>query len=114
MGLAEGGLPAARRSIVLVLLLLVQFFWPRLVLWFVLFALYLADVVGVLTGGHIANDYGSLVLYGIPCAVLLWAVPPLFRKENRTTDRLSTKGTSSTGGVGDPVGRFVEERETKR
>jgi len=79
-GMAEGGILAARRSMVLVLLLLAQFFWPRFFLWLVLFALYLADVVGVVRAGHIANDYGGFVLYGIPCLALLWALPPLLRK----------------------------------
>jgi hypothetical protein len=112
--MAEGGIPAARRSILLVLLLLVQFFWPRLVVWLVLFALYLWDVVGVLTAGHIANDYGGLVLYGIPCAALLWALPPLFRKGSGSTDRLSPKGTPDEGGRREPMERLVKEYETKR
>lgn len=86
-GMAEGGIPAASRSLILVILLLVQFFWPRVVIWLVLLGLYVADVVGVLRTGHLANDYGGLILYGIPCAALLWALPPLLRKESRQLDR---------------------------
>ena len=110
-GMAEGGIPAARRSVILVISLLIQFFWPRVVIWLVLFGLYIADVVGVLRTGHIANDYGGLVLYGVPCAALLWALPPLLQKESKQPERASTAGPSIGRGTGNPVERLAGEQE---
>jgi hypothetical protein len=78
-GISDLGLPAAYRSIVVVVLLLIQFFWPTLPLWVALLAFYARDLVMMLATTHDPDYYRGLVFYLIPCAALLWAMP---RKKN--------------------------------
>ena len=76
--MAEMGYRATFRSLAVISLLLVQFFWPTLALWLGLLAFYLTDVTRVLAMAHVADDYVGVVFYLVPCFALLWVRPRLF------------------------------------
>ena len=100
-GIAEGGAPAATHSIAIALVLIAQFVWPTFFVWFALLALYLIDVVSVLAAAHIPDDFGGLVLYGIPVALLLWARPRLYPKATEPSEvrRLSISFVLTSGSL---------------
>jgi hypothetical protein len=81
-GIAEAGFEAAWRSIVLIALLVTQFFWPTVIVWCALTVIYGADALEAFLAVHLPEDYVlATLLYGAPCAAILWARPWRIRRK---------------------------------